>query len=34
VFIRKPYSAEQVTSALLELFDHNPDMDNGYRRVA
>jgi CheY-like chemotaxis protein len=34
VFIRKPYSAEQVTTALLELFDHNPDMDNGYRRVA
>ena len=34
LFIRKPYSAEQVTSALCKLFDHNPDMDNGYSRVA
>jgi CheY-like chemotaxis protein len=34
LFIRKPYSAEQVTTALRELFDHNPDMDDGYRRVA
>lgn len=34
LFIRKPYSAEQVTAALLELFNHNPDIDNGYGKVA
>ncbi|MGD0193047.1 MAG: response regulator, partial [Rhizomicrobium sp.] len=34
LFIRKPYSAEQVTSALHELFDQSPGTDNGYRRVA
>jgi len=34
VFIRKPYSAEQITAALHELFDHNPDTDNGYFKVA
>ncbi|MGC2305385.1 response regulator, partial [Candidatus Binatus sp.] len=34
LFIRKPYSAEQVTTALRELFDHNPDEDDGYREVA
>jgi CheY-like chemotaxis protein len=34
LFIRKPYSAEQVTAALWKLFDHNPDMHNGYSRVA
>ena len=34
LFIRKPYSAEQVTAALHELFGHNPDMDDGYRKVA
>jgi CheY-like chemotaxis protein len=33
LFIRKPYSAEQVTAALLELFDRNPDTDNGYGMV-
>jgi CheY-like chemotaxis protein len=34
LFIRKPYSAEQVTAALRELFDLNPGTDNGYRRIA
>jgi CheY-like chemotaxis protein len=34
LFIRKPYSTEQVTTALRELFGHNPDMDDGYRKVA
>jgi CheY-like chemotaxis protein len=34
VFIQKPYSAGQVTAALLELFDHKPDIDDGYRSVA
>jgi CheY-like chemotaxis protein len=34
LFIQKPYSAEQVTAALRKLFDQNPDMDNGYRKVA
>jgi CheY-like chemotaxis protein len=34
LFIRKPYSAEQVTTALRQLFDQNPDTDNGYSKVA
>jgi CheY-like chemotaxis protein len=41
VFIRKPYSAEQVTAALYELFNHDPasgpimqDMSRNCARVA
>ena len=41
VFIRKPYSAEQVTAALYELFNHDPasgpimqDMRRNCARVA
>ena len=34
LFIRKPYSAEQVTAALRELFGHNPSTGNHYDRVA
>jgi CheY-like chemotaxis protein len=32
LFLRKPYSAEEVTAALRELFDHNPDTN--YDKVA
>lgn len=34
LFIRKPYSAEQVTAALRELFGHSPDTSNNYDKVA
>jgi two-component system, response regulator PdtaR len=34
LFIRKPYSAEQVTAALREVFGHNPDAGNGCERAA
>jgi hypothetical protein len=34
LFIRKPYSAEQVMAALREVFGHNPDAGNNYDRVA
>jgi CheY-like chemotaxis protein len=31
LFIRKPYSVEQVTAALREVFGHNPDIGNNYK---
>jgi len=34
LFLRKPYSAEEVTAALRELFDNNPDTSNNYDKVA
>ena len=34
LFIRKPYSAEQVTAALREVFGHNPDTGNGCNKAA
>jgi len=33
-FIRKPYGADEVSSALHELFDLDPDTSNGQRKVA
>ncbi len=34
LFIRKPYSAEQVTAALREVFGHTPDAGNNCERAA
>jgi two-component system, response regulator PdtaR len=34
LFIRKPYSAEQVTAALREVFGHNPDAGNNCEKAA
>jgi two-component system, response regulator PdtaR len=34
LFIRKPYSAEQVTAALRDLFGRNPGAGNNYDKVA
>jgi CheY-like chemotaxis protein len=34
LFIRKPYSAEQVTAALREVFGHGPDAGNSCDRAA
>ena len=34
LFIRKPYSAEQVTTALRKLFGYSPGTGNSYDKVA